>query len=112
MGLFGWLQTRPQPAPDGLAAVLDRLERVENALAKHARAASDLQLEWESVLDKIARYTARQAARTRREIEQHVAPPGQAPVPAEPAPSTPSGLTDKAELRRLYMAGAIRKLGG
>lgn len=108
MKLFGWLRTRPEPPPSDL---VDRVERVENAIAKLGRASNDLQLEWESVLDKIARYTARQAARTRRQIDEHVtqaSPEAPAPAP-EPAPT--AGLS-KAELRRAYAAGHIRKIGG
>lgn len=110
MGLLSWLRTSD-------AATVDRVKRAENTVQQLTRRLDALELEWESVLDKIARYTARQAARARRGVERDLGTAGEEPPTGAPAPdSSPvvplSPRPSKAELRRALASGTLRKLGG
>jgi len=113
MKLFGWVITRPEHAAP---TVLERLERAENALHRLTKDVKELQVDWESVLDKIARYTARQAARSRRAIAESVDPPGnEAAATSGPTAETATPLTrpmPKAAIRAALANGSLRRLGG
>lgn len=111
MGLWNRLFSR---TPD-LADVLARLERAENALVDLRRADSMLAQEWTSVLDKIGRATARDAARRRRDVERDLEEAAAAALPPEPGllrpPGPPPGTMSKAELRAALANGTLRKIG-
>lgn len=113
MKLFGWVVTREEHAP---VPLLERMERVENTLARLTKDLKALEVDWESVLDKIARYTARQAARTRRQIEADTQTvEGAAATPGPTAETASQPLTQpiaKKQLRAMLASGQLRKLGG
>jgi len=105
MGLLSRLFARSVPDSE-------RLEQLENALGEVRRKQDALVVEWESVLDKIGKFSARQAARARREVEKHLAEPD---LPTPPPPeATARGLVGvpKHQLRAMLARGEIRKLGG
>lgn len=112
MRLFGWVITREEHAPVPLQT---RVEHAEKALEKLTRTVHELGLEWESVLDKIARYTARQAARTKRQIEADTSAEvasGATAQSAEPVPPAVTARMPKQALRAALASGQLRKLGG
>jgi hypothetical protein len=106
----------PNPALEALQAhahLVGRVDTLERELTALRGAEAQLQLDWASTLDKLNRWTAREAARQRRRAERELDaltnPTDEHLAPSPPAPLTldASARRDKSQLRRLVAAGVI-----
>jgi len=99
-------QRRTAPAEGslerGVADCRERLDRLE-------RSADQLAQEWASVLDRIARWSAREAARKRRRLEADLdAAQGDGEIPASPAPPRPLSRAERLALLRARKGQGVR----